>query len=254
MVAGRVFAVLDVEGVVGHLLHAAAHEPAVALLRRHALDLGLLRIEVVGDRVHLVGGPAVGKLGFRYRPHAVHRVGLSIGMDQLRVHVDAHVVGLEVAALIGYVALVVDVYQLVAYVVDQRIRTLSVERIVEELLGRARLAHRIAPHGIRCRGIGLRSPEERVGRRAGEGIRGGTRPCLLASVALLLTSLAPRDGLLAGGFDDDGLRIEKLPDKGVGTGCGEGVGRVLRPGNEPCSHPRQRLGEEQNRHRRQEIF
>ena len=113
MVAGGVLAVLDVDRVVGHLLHAAAHQPAVALLRGHALDFRLLRVEVVGDRVHLVGGRPFGEFGFGDNILAVERVGLAVGVDHLRIHVDAHVVGLEVAVLVGDVALVVDVDQLV---------------------------------------------------------------------------------------------------------------------------------------------
>ena len=148
-VAGRIFSVLDVDRVVGHLLDAAAHQPAVALLRRHALDLGLLRFEVVGDRVHLVGGfAAVGEFGFGDDGLAFERVGFAVCVDQLGVHVDLHVVGLEVAVLIGDVAFVVDVDHLVADVVHQRVLVLARNRIVEEGAGLARPLDRVAGHGV----------------------------------------------------------------------------------------------------------
>ena len=148
-VAGRIFSVLDVDRVVGHLLDAAAHQPAVALLCRHALDLGLLRFEVVGDRVHLVGGfAAVGEFGFGDDGLAFERVGFAVCVDQLGVHVDLHVVGLEVAVLIGDVAFVVDVDHLVADVVNQRVLVLARNRVVEEGAGLARPLDRVAGHGV----------------------------------------------------------------------------------------------------------
>ena len=148
LVARGVFAVLDVDRVVGHLLHAAAHEPSVALLRGHTLDLRLLRIEVVGDRVHLVGGRAVGEFRFRDDRLAFQRVGFAVGVDQLRVHVDAHEVGFEVAVLVGHVALVVDVDELVAHVVDQRVGVLARDRVVEERSRRTRFFDRIPAHRV----------------------------------------------------------------------------------------------------------
>ena len=117
--AGGVFAVFDVDGVVGHLLHAAAHQPAVALLRGHALDFGLLRVDVVDNRVHRVGLAALRKLGLGDRGFPLDRVGLAVCVNQLVVHVDAHEVGLQAAVLVGDAAFVVDVDRLVAHVVDQ---------------------------------------------------------------------------------------------------------------------------------------
>ena len=49
LVAGRIFAGADVDGVVRHLLHVVAQQKAFALLRRHALDFRLARFEVVED-------------------------------------------------------------------------------------------------------------------------------------------------------------------------------------------------------------
>ena len=154
LVARCVHAVLDVDRVVGHLLHAAAHEPAVALLRRHALDLGLLGGEVVGDRIHLVGGRAVRELRLGYDRLAVERVGLAVGEDRLVGHVDAHEIGLEVAVLVGDVALVVDVDQLVAHVVDERVGALALDCAVEEPRGLARFAGRVALHRVGGEGVG----------------------------------------------------------------------------------------------------
>ena len=66
------------------------------------------------------------------------RVGLAVGVHRLRIHVDLHVVGLEVAALVRHVAFVVDVNEFVAHVVNQRVGALSVERVVEKSLRGAR--------------------------------------------------------------------------------------------------------------------
>ena len=127
LVAGGVFAALDVDVVVGHLLHAAADEPSVALLRRHALDLGLARLEIVGDGVHLVGrGRTFGEFGAGDRGLPFQRVGLPVGVNLPGVHVDAHEVGFEVHVLVVDVALVVDVDHLVADVGDQRVGVLAV--------------------------------------------------------------------------------------------------------------------------------
>ena len=159
LVAGGVFAALDVDVVVGHLLHAAADEPSVALLRRHALDLGLARLEIVGDGVHLVGrGRTFGEFGSGDRGLPFQRVGLPVGVNLPGVHVDAHEVGFEVHVLVIDVALVVDVDHLVADVVDQRVGVLAVHDVFEE--GSALL---FAARGVALERIG-RHPQ-RVGRQ-----------------------------------------------------------------------------------------
>ncbi len=132
LVAGGVLAVGDVDRVVLHLFHVAAHQPAVALLRGYALDLRLGRLDVVGDGVHRVGGAALREDRAGRSRFALHRIGLSVGVDLLIVHVHAHEVGLQVHVLIGDVALVVDVYHLVAHVVDQRVAVLARDDVVEE--------------------------------------------------------------------------------------------------------------------------
>ena len=257
LVAGGVFAVLDVDRVVGHLLHAAAHQPAVALLRGHALDLGLLRVEVVGDRVHLVGGRTVGELGLGDDELALHRVGFAVGVDQFRVHVDAHEVGLEVAVLIGDIALVVDVDQLVAHVVDQRVGVLARDRIVEKGARGPRFLDRVAVQRVCGERVGaghvqrvgfpgderidLRR-EERVALLLRQGVEGGAPPGLFAG---LPPCLAPREGLRfvrrrAHGVGGKGSR------KGVGHGAVE-----RRAGGRAAQDD---LGEQEQNRRRQEIF
>ena len=260
-VAGGVFAVLDVNRVVGHLLHAAAHQPAVALLRGHALDLGLLRIEVVGDRVHLVGGRTVGELGFRDDEFALHRVGLAVGVDQFRIHVDTHEVGLEVAVLVGDVALVVDVDQLVAHVVDQRVGVLARNRVVEEGACGPRFLDRVAVQRVRRERIGpghlqrvgfpgderidLRR-KERVALLLRKGVEGGAATGLFTG---LFAGFAPRRGdgrcPFAGrkrvhGVGGSGIR------KGVGGGAVE-----RRTGSRTAQND---LGKQEQNRRRQEIF
>lgn len=193
VVAGGVFAVLDVDGVVGHLLDASAHKPAVALLGGHALDFGLLGGEVVGDGVHLVGGRTLGELGLRDDGPPFQRVGLAVGVDQLGIHVDLHVVGLEVAVLVGDVALVVDVDLFAAQVVDQRIGILTRDGVVEERLGRTRPGGGVGRLSAERVGgaerIGLER-HERIELRPGDGIAHFLRQGVEASAAA---------GFLAGG-------------------------------------------------------
>ena len=260
MVAGGVLAVLDVDRVVGHLLHAAAHQPAVALLRGHALDFRLLRVEVVGDRVHLVGGRPFGEFGFGDNILAVERVGLAVGVDHLRIHVDAHVVGLEVAVLVGDVALVVDVDQLVARVVDQRVGVLARDRVVEERPCGPRRLHRIAAERVggervgpcRARRIGLLR-HERVDLRRKERILLLLRQCVERFAppglfARLPAGRAPRGG-------DKRRTCARVGTYRVGAGRNRdgvpGGGIAGRAGRSAAQYD---LGKQQNHRRRQEIF
>ena len=152
LVAGRIFAALDVDVVVGHLLHAAADEPAVTLLCRDTLDLRLARLEIVGDRIHHVGRcGAFGELRPRRGGNAVDGVGLAVGIDLLGLHVHPHEVRLEVHVLIGDVSLVVDIDHLVADVIDQRVGIFSAHDVFEEgsaaLFAPGRVAaRRVAAH------------------------------------------------------------------------------------------------------------
>ena len=178
---------------VGHLLHAPADQPAVALLRCHALDLGLLRGEVVGDRIHRVRCVALGEFGLGDDRFAFERIGLAVCIDHLVVHVDLHVVGLEVAVLIGDVALVVDIDHLVAHVVDQRILVLARDRVVEErprFLGLF-LFHRVAGDGVRSaafeRVAFLR--DERIELLLRQGFECGAAACLFPGGACLLAAI-----------------------------------------------------------------
>jgi len=139
-------------------------------MRRHTLDLGLLGGEVVGDGVHPVGGRSFRELGLGDHGAPVERVGLAVGVDQLGVHVDLHVVGLEVAVLVGDVALVVDVDHLVAHVVDQRVGVLSRDGVVEKGLGRAQASDGVAPERVvGGKRVGL-AGHERVELRTGNGV------------------------------------------------------------------------------------
>lgn len=174
--------------LVGHLLHAAADEPSVALLRRHALDLGLARLEIVGDGVHLVGrGRTFGEFGAGDRGLPFQRVGLPVGVNLPGVHVDAHEVGFEVHVLVIDVALVVDVDHLVADVVDQRVGVLAVHDVFEE--GSALLfaaawcrvgANRTAPAASRAAGANPPATRAYRRRRAAPGLR---RPASCGGVA-----------------------------------------------------------------------
>ena len=260
-VAGGVFAVLDVDRVVGHLLDAAADEPAVAFLRRHAFDLGFLGVDVVGDGVHRVGRRPLLEDGMRNRRFAFHRVGLAVGVYLLGLHVDAHVVRLEVARLVGYVAFVVDVDRVVRQIVDQRVLVLARDDVVEKTAS--------APAGcVGGHGGAVGAAAERIGgrerarsgrrHRAGRRVRaGGERVRPLREFALpeaqgaqTLPAFAARFG---GGLKRGccGVRtFDSGSDRGGGERvrcCGEGRRAEARIAEYP-------LGEQQGRRRRNEIF
>ncbi len=253
LLAGGVLAVLDVDRVVGHLLHAAAHQPAVALLRGHALDLGLLRIEVVGDRVHLVALRPLGELGLRDHRLAFERIGLAVGMDDLRVHVDAYVVGLEIALLVGDVALVVDVDPLVAHVVDQRVGVAARDRGVEQRRGCARPLRRVAPGGALQR-IGAPG-DERIDADREERIALLPQRRVAYDAAPVFGACAASCGPLAGSRLRR-LRHRLRPQRRVGGApCAERrIGR--RAENRPSGRrgSGHQLGEERDDERREDIF
>ena len=263
VVAGGVLAVLDVDRVVGHLLHAAAHEPAVALLGGHALDLGLLRVEVVGDRVHLVGRRTLAELGFGDDGLPLDRVGLAVGVDQARIHVDLHEVGLEVAVLVGDVALVVDVDHLVLHVVDQRVGVLARNGVVEERFGgtgRGRVAARCAGGRSVGRGPERLLRHQRIELRRGdriahllrEGVERFAAPCRFAGRADLFAPVAPLPGPRRRGIGE--AAFEGSDGGGVGrchrerVGCG---GEDHSPGSRSAGH---QLHEHRDDARRKEIF
>ena len=254
LVAGRVFAVFDVDRVVGHLLHAPADQPAVALLRCHALDLGLLRGEVVGDRIHRVRCVALGEFGLGDDRFAFERIGLAVCIDHLVVHVDLHVVGLEVAVLIGDVALVVDIDHLVAHVVDQRILVLARDRVVEErprFLGLF-LFHRVAGDGVRSaafeRVAFLR--DERIELLLRQGFECGAAACLFPGGACLLAAVA---AALGRSFRHFGRGFGMDPE-GIGQALAEAVFGCRGKHSPGYGRAEHQLGEEEECRRRKQIF
>ena len=262
LVAGRVFAVFDVDCVVGHLLHAPADQPAVALLRCHALDLGLFRGEVVGDRIHRVRSVALGEFGLGDDRFAFERIGLAVCIDHLVVHVDLHVVGLEVAVLIGDVAFVVDIDHLVAHVVDQRILVLARDRVVEErprFLGLF-LFHRVAGDGVRSaafeRVAFLRDErielcaEERIALLLRQGFECGAATCLFPGSACLLAAVA---AALGRNFRHFGRGFGMDPE-GIGQALAEAVFGCRGKHSPGYGRAEHQLGEEEECRRRKQIF
>lgn len=141
--------------------------------------------------------------------------------------VDLHVVGLEVAVLIGDVAFVVNVDHLVAHVVDQRVLVLARDRVVEErprFLGLF-LFHRVAGDGVRPaafeRVAFLRDErielcaEERIALLLRQGFECGAAACLFPGGACLLAAVAAALG-----------RSFRHFGRGFGMGL-EGIGQAL---------------------------
>ena len=158
VVAGGVLSVLDVDGVVRLLLDTAAHEPAVALLCRHTLNQSLLRREVVGDGVHRVGCAGIGEYGLCLARLTIHRVGLSVSVNLLILHIDTHKVGLERLVGVLQISLIVDIYPLGTYVIYERVGVLSLDNLGESgatLLSAYRVT-RLRRYGVTlwCYGVG----------------------------------------------------------------------------------------------------
>ena len=105
VVAGGVFAVLHVVGVVFHLLGLTACEVAFALLCDDVGDVAATCFEVVLHGFRLVVAALVFKDG-RALDFA-NRVGTSDGINRAGVHVHLHFVGGEVNVLIFYVGIAV---------------------------------------------------------------------------------------------------------------------------------------------------
>ena len=261
LVAGGVFAVLNVDRIVGHLLYAAAHQPAVALLRGHTFDLGLLRVEVVGDRVHLVGGRTVGKLRFGDDELALHRVGLAVGVDQFRIHVDAHEVGFEVAVLVSDVALIIDVDQFVAHVVNQRVGVLARDRVVEESARGPRFFDRVAVQRVDRERVGA-GHAQRVGFAGYERVDLRRKERIALFLRKGVESVAP-PGLFTGlppcfaprGGDARRPSVVRKRAHGVGgEGIREGVGCGAVERRAGCRAAQNDLGKQEQDRCRQEIF
>ena len=183
LVAGGVFAVHDVDRVVGHLLDILAQQEAFALLGGHALDLRLARVDVVEDGVHRVGRGSLREdgTGLGACRGIVHDAR---GVDLLAAQLDPHEVGLEVHVAVGDVALLVDVDHLVLGTVHQRVGVLAADDRVQKVLDQ----DRVVPGGVGAERIGLRQRIGGLGRaecgqtgRPGVGCRAGqhgaVRPC-----------------------------------------------------------------------------
>ena len=127
-----VHTVTDVDALVGVHLYAATDKPAVTLLSSNTLDLCFARVKVVGDGIHRIGRATVRELGVSLRRLAIHAVGLvTVGKDILRLHVDAHKVGLEVHALIRHIATLVAIYHLVRGIEHNRVNGLTLDDVIE---------------------------------------------------------------------------------------------------------------------------
>ena len=168
-VAGGVFAVGDVDRVVGHFLDARAFQVAFSVLRRHAFDTGLFGGDVVGDRVHLVGRSSVGEFGPGVRLGG--RIFASVGEDDLVVHVDFHEVRLQVFILVVDVAFLVDVDRFVTKIVNQRILVFPRNYVVEERFALRGVFLGSVPRGD-GRTVGRRILRRRGRIQSGDGVCG----------------------------------------------------------------------------------
>ena len=141
-ITGGITTVSNVNGVVRHLLDTGTLDITLTLLSGHPFDTRLLRIEVVGDGIHRIRGAVVDKLGARIddldgvallgRLLQLDRIGTSIRIDLLVIHVDPHEVGLEVHLLVLDISLFVDVNHLLLHLIHQRILILTVDHIIQE--------------------------------------------------------------------------------------------------------------------------
>ena len=143
-IAGGVLTVGDVDRVVLHLLDLESLQITISIAGCHPPDPGLLRIDVVIDRIHLIGScRTVGKLGTcRF---SGNRIIPSVRENELLIHVDLHVIPFQILVLIGDIALFVDIDPFVADIVDQRVLILSGDRILQKrLVGGGVLTKRVA--------------------------------------------------------------------------------------------------------------
>ena len=257
LVAGGVFAVLDVDGVVVHLFDVVADQPAVALLSRHAFDFRLFAADVVGDRVHRVGiGGSFGESGVGNCRFAVYRVALAVGVDDLFVHIDPHEISLEIHVLVVDIALVVDIDRAVAYVVVERVLVFAADDVVQERFFPGRIAlgrvltqriaqQRVVAGGSRTVGGG----DRREGRRSEDRVDPGVEKRILL---LFRTCFGGRGAV---GFP---LKAPNLP-AGFAAGflyglCRSAVGRCLAFGCRGMLHSaRQRHAEHRKQEEQQEC-
>ena len=131
LVAGRIFAGADVDGVVRHLLHVVAQQKAFALLRRHALDFRLARFEVVEDGVHRKCGAALHEYGPCPVAEGVADAG---GIHLFGIQFYAHEIGLHVHVAVSHVAAVIDVNELLFRTVHERVLVLAAYHVVEKIV------------------------------------------------------------------------------------------------------------------------
>ena len=150
-----------IDRIVLHLLDPGSEQIAFSVLRRHLLDPGFLGLDVVGDRIHLVARRAVQKFG--PRGLARHRVHPSVRENLLALHIDLHEVGLQVLVLILHVAFLVNIDELAARIVDQRVFVIARNHIVEK---------RLALHTVRRQRIGRKQRRAQTGERRRIGAEG----------------------------------------------------------------------------------
>ena len=160
-IAGSELTAGYIDRVVLHLLDPGSEQITLSVLRRHLLDPGFLGLDVVGDRIHLVARRAVQKLGSRGL--ARHRVHPSVRENLLALHVDLHEVGLQVLVLILHVALLVNIDELAARIVDQRVFVVARDHIVEK---------RLALHAVRRQRIDRKQGRTQAGERRRIGAEG----------------------------------------------------------------------------------
>ena len=162
VVADRVFAVGEVDGVVVHHLDVAPVQDALVVVRDHVLDPGLLGVEVVAHLLHVVGLVALGH-DRPAVPFAGEAVIDAAGEHGPGVHVVLHVVGgqLHVLVLHRRGAVVVDEPVAVGEVADHGIRRIGEGRHLERALAQQ-------GHGVGlAQGVHV---SERIPARQGGGV------------------------------------------------------------------------------------
>ena len=108
---------------------------------------------------------------------ALDRVGLAVGEYVFGREVDTHEIGFEIHVLIGHIALVIDVYQTVARIEDERVGILALDDVFKE--GTAGALRRVGRQSVASAGAsasGERLVQTLRGKRIGTLPRFGTTP------------------------------------------------------------------------------
>ena len=141
-IACRITSVGNVDRIIGHLLDTYTLNITLPLLSSHSLDTCLLGIKIVSNRIHRIRGPLIDKLrasidnlhsiSLLGRFLQLHRIGTSISIDLLMIHIDPHEVCLQVHFLVLDISFFVNVNHLFLHLIHQWILILTVDHIIQK--------------------------------------------------------------------------------------------------------------------------